>query len=433
VKKEIIIVGAGAAGLMAAAELCRKNYGVTVLEARDRIGGRMHTLMKPGFDKPFEEGAEFIHGKMPLSRALLEETQTHYEPMSGRFWRSHLNKLETDRSFIEDDSGLVKKLKEVETDITIKEFLEKYFDREKDSVLIHSIKSFVEGYDAADYDKLSTFAFRDEWLKEDESHQFRISGGYKKIYDHLEDGVVKNGGKIILGKIVNKIEYGNKSATVFCGDNSTYDAEKIIVTVPTGVLKNKNKNSSIRFIPGIPRLDEWLTHSGYGSLIKIILQFAHPFWDNSVFEKQNILQASGMAFLFSEKKIPTWWTQLPDKNALLTGWLAGPKAEKLKDETDENILQLAMESLSEIFRIHHEQLRSELKGWHIKNWTNDPFTLGAYAYKTPETDRLLKIISKPVDDIIYFGGEAFYEGKEMGTVEAALVNGLNIAKSISNE
>src|ERR1700754_1607011 len=85
--QHILIVGAGAAGLMAARELSAAGHAVTILEADNRIGGRMQTLTGTGFSKPIEAGAEFIHGKLPLTLQLLDEAGIKYAPIEGKMLR----------------------------------------------------------------------------------------------------------------------------------------------------------------------------------------------------------------------------------------------------------------------------------------------------------------------------------------------------------
>ncbi len=85
-KKSLLIAGAGAAGLMAARELSRQGYHITILEGRDRTGGRIHTLDDPLFPIPVEAGAEFIHGKLPLTFSLLKEYKLEKIEAGGRFY-----------------------------------------------------------------------------------------------------------------------------------------------------------------------------------------------------------------------------------------------------------------------------------------------------------------------------------------------------------
>jgi monoamine oxidase len=115
---------------------------------------------------------------------------------------------------------------------------------------------------------------------------------------------------------------------------------------------------------------------------------------------------------------------------MLTGWLAGPKSKVLQAYSDKALLEEALNSLSKIFNIEIETLRKQLNAHRIINWSADPFTLGAYGYATVETPAARKILATPVVNTLYFGGEALYEGAEMGTVEAALANGMEVGEEI---
>ena len=137
-----------------------------------------------------------------------------------------------------------------------------------------------------------------------------------------------------------------------------------------------------------------------------------------------------MGWLFSEATIPTWWTQVPDDAALITGWLAGPKAEAWKFADNSKILNEAVASLSVFFGMSKDVLSELLVYSHVLNWLADPFSLGAYSYATPETLGAQKQLGMPVENTIFFAGEALYDGPELGTVEGALANGLAVAKLV---
>jgi len=137
-----------------------------------------------------------------------------------------------------------------------------------------------------------------------------------------------------------------------------------------------------------------------------------------------------MAFLVSDENIPTWWTQHPKHSTLFTGWLGGARAEEKKDNTVEELLQQALQSLSNIFKIDIDELKANLIASNIINWTADPFTRGSYSYDTVASPVARKILMEGVDDTLFFAGEYLYDGPAMGTVEAALTSGQNVAKKI---
>src|SRR6478736_4492194 len=95
----IIIIGAGAAGLMAARTLSKKGKSVNVIEARDRIGGRIHTINGEGFSQPVETGAEFMHGELPITMKLMKEAGVSYRKGGGKMWSLEKGHLEEVGSF----------------------------------------------------------------------------------------------------------------------------------------------------------------------------------------------------------------------------------------------------------------------------------------------------------------------------------------------
>jgi monoamine oxidase len=429
---EIIIIGAGAAGLMAAAELAKKKKQVTVLEAKNRLGGRIHTVRALHFDKPAELGAEFVHGNLPVTLKLLKQADIKYYPMEGQMWQSKNGELKHEYEFIEGSELLEKELKELKEDITVDEFLEKHFPGEKFSDLKRSVKRFVEGYDAADTTRASTFTLRDEWLTEDDAQQYRVKDGYGKLIEHLGYKATSNGCSIFLSSVVKEIRWQRGQVTVTTDSGETYRAAKALITVSLGVLQQEQPGeSAMIFDPAVPEIISAARSMGFGSVIKILFQFSEPFWQESEIKKSTGHNLKKLGFLLSDAFVPTWWTQFPEESNMLTGWLAGPKAAQFKSAADEpRILEAAMNSLGQIFKVSEDYLKGKLTAHHIANWNADPFSLGGYAYATLHTMKSGRIMSQPIQDTLYFAGEAVYEGKVMGTVEAALTSGNNAAERI---
>jgi monoamine oxidase len=137
-----------------------------------------------------------------------------------------------------------------------------------------------------------------------------------------------------------------------------------------------------------------------------------------------------MFFMFSNEIIPTWWTQYPEPYLTLTGWVAGPKALSVSTKSDAEILDLALSSLSNIFKVEKSQLENELITSKIVNWATDPYARGAYSYTTPESGAAIEELLKPIDDKLFFAGEGVYQGEMGGTVEAALASGKEVASKI---
>ena len=108
---------------------------------------------------------------------------------------------------------------------------------------------------------------------------------------------------------------------------------------------------------------------------------------------------------------------------MLTGWSGGPHADAIKDLSEKEILQKALESLSKIFSVDITQLQQKLRGWQVANWVNDRCSCGSYSYEVVNGRTFKQIIKTPIEQTIYFAGEGLYDGPEIGTVEAALFTG----------
>lgn len=415
---DIIIVGGGAAGLMCARELLKKGNRVTILEAYDRLGGRIRTIHDPAFENPVEAGFEFIHGNLPLTIQLLKEARIDYKPAKGVMVRIVNGEWKTQDDFTLGWKELIEQMNEVKEDVTVDEFLENNFKDEKYTGLRTSVLRFAQGFDLADTSKASVLALREEWMEE-EDEQYRIPGGSDQLINYLEKQCGQLGGVIHTSAMVTNITWQANHVTVTTRDSRTLFGNKVIVTVPLGLLQAGTP--IINFQPGIDDYLEAAKNIGFGSVVKVLLRFKEPFWEE---KKKNI------GFLFADTPIPTWWAQLPSSYPLFTGWAGGPQAWPLENHDDDIILRLALQSLSTIFRKTIDDLKNLLTASHIANWRNDSFARGGYSYSTVRSEKALEVFRNPIQDTIFFAGEAFYSGPSPGTVEAALVSGKNVVERI---
>ncbi|WP_299289154.1 NAD(P)/FAD-dependent oxidoreductase [uncultured Mucilaginibacter sp.] len=421
---DTIIIGAGAAGLITAYELTKAGQKVIVLEARNRIGGRCFTFSGDEFITPVELGAEFIHGELPLTLKLLKEAQIKYEAVSGESFQSKNGEIVKSEFFTENWDAFEKALLEVQEDQSLETFLQQHFHEEKFAGLRKSIQQFAAGYDTADPARVSLFSLRDEWLGgHKEETQFRIPGGYIQLMDYLAKQVQDLGSEVHLEKMVRQVNWQPNSVEVIANQHASFTGKKLVLTVPLGVLTlSGNETGAITFDPDLPKQRKAATEMGFGAIIKILMEFADPFW-----KKQGL---NNMQFLFSEEKIPTWWTQNPQQNNVLTGWLGGKPQDGMQHLSDEELLQEALISPAHIVNADASFIEQKLVAAKVYNWTADPFARGSYSYATLQTASALKILKTPVAQTIYFAGEALFEGEQLGTVEAALVSGLEVAKTI---
>ncbi|HTI61102.1 NAD(P)/FAD-dependent oxidoreductase [Mucilaginibacter sp.] len=415
---DVIVIGAGASGLMAAYTLSKAGKTVIVLEARDRIGGRIHTISDESFFKHAELGAEFVHGNLPVTLHLLKKAGIEYISAEGEMWHYNNGKLAKGAWDIEGWDKVMEKLSHLDHDVSIGNFLQDNFSGDKYEALRNAVSRYVSGYDTADPFSASSFALREEWENEDEGAQYRVTGGYGKLIDFLANDSKTNGAAILLNAVVKEVRWGNGRPEVLTADGKKYGAGKLVVALPLGVLNR----GAIIFQPGIDAHENALKQIGFGAIVKLLFQFKERFWETG--------EAANLGFVLSAEEIPTWWTQYPTHSAVITGWLGGPPAECRKHLSDVDFLRSGIRSLANIFKRKPADLENELVSWKVVNWTTDSFTCGSYAYDMVNSSAARKTLEEPVDDMIYFAGEYLYEGAAMGTVEAALSSGLNAARKL---
>jgi monoamine oxidase len=426
----IIIIGAGVCGLVAGYSLAKAGVKPLILEARNRTGGRIFTTREPGFGIPQETGAEFIHGKLTQTFALIKEFGLETIPVKGKMIRISEAGTERANDIISDQHRhLEKSLAELEEDTSVENFIEKYLPSPAYEKLATEVRGFVQGYDAADTGKASAFSFREEWL-DAEWEQYRIRGGYSTLTDALTAACEEKGCTILLNQVVRKITWRKGYVEVQAASGEIFTSEKLLVTLPPSILKLSGEDAPVRFDPEIPAVRDAAGKLGYGSVIKFILQFSEPFWQKREVEKRIGKNLQKLGFLFSEARVPTWWTQYPEETPMLTGWLAGPRATGIEYRDEHELLEIALGSLSEIFAQPKEYIASLLTAFEITDWGKDVFSQGAYSYKTVDDQPHVDLLQKPVDDTIFFGGEAISPERGNGTVEAAIVSGISAAAKL---
>jgi monoamine oxidase len=394
--------------------LSRTGHKVTILEARDRIGGRIWELPASEFGYRAEGGAEFVHGEAPVTKALVNEAGLTLVRgrRDGERWDKRGGKLSDQEANAPGFDLLPEKLAALKRDLPIAEFLDENFAGDAFAAMRRSIIRMTEGYDAADPTRASTFALRDEWLGGGMRQSHRIAEGYGALMEFL----ARDCGPIQFNAEVKTVD----GAIVRCADGRHFSADRVIVTVPLPVLHE------IEFRPAIPDKLKAAGAIGYGDVIKLLFRFRSAWWTTALGR-----DLSRLSFMISDEFVPTWWTQYPRPHPVLTGWFAGPRAARSK-LSEAELIERGLEALSRIFERDMATLRQSLVTARALHWGQDRFSRGAYSYATPESHAAQAELAKPAHGVLYYSGEALYRGKDMGTVEAALASGKETALAIMN-
>lgn len=418
----IIIIGAGITGLIAARALSSKGRRVIMLEARDRTGGRIHTR-RDEWNNILESGAEFVHGNLPVTMQLLKEYGLKYYPVTGKMVRLQHGQAKEQHDFVEGWDELLQRMEQLTEDIDLARFLSTYFHEEKYAELRHNAQRFAEGFDLAGMEKISTMALYREWSAE-EGEQYRIYGGYQRLIDALQQDCIKNGCQILTAHVVKKIEWKKNEVKVYVQNGKIVEAQKVLITVPLGILSAPvSTEAGIHFIPDLPEKRKAAGQIGFGTVVKVLLLFNQAFWNKKVKDP---------GFFFTDELIPTWWTQVPQNNTLITGWIGGTPAAGLSQKTDEMIMLASLQSLASAFQREYIELETALVKGHVFNWAKDPYALGAYSFPALQSTEARKILNRPEENTVFFAGEALYDGHAGGTVEAALVSGMETSEIMLN-
>jgi monoamine oxidase len=431
--QSIIIVGAGASGLMAAHMLSAQGFKVTILEARDRIGGRIHTVTDALTGMPMEFGAEFVHGDLELTSELIKKAHMAHHEVKGEMWDIAATEPQNHGHVINHWKEFEDELGKLDTDKSINQFLEEKFSGPEYVSLRASVLRYAAGYDTADPRYASTMALASEWLEQEHSSQYRLDNGYTQLLDYLLDSSIKHDAAIHTDSVVKNVQWQPGKVTVTTADGREYKAGKVLITIPVSLLRAPHSSpASINFAPEIPQVAAAARQVALGAVVKVLLFFNEPFWLTEEIKERLNKDMKKVSFIFSYETVPTWWTQNPNNLPLLAGWIGGPPAEAMKDKSDEEIKALALQSLANIFQVPVPRLKSLLRKCHIANWTADPYTMGSYSYTTVGCEPSRHTLNTPVEDTLYFAGEALYSGPAMGTVEAAFASGKDAAERILN-
>lgn len=413
-KKKVIVVGAGISGLAAARDLHDRGHEVVVLEAKDYIGGRIKTEIIDG--QKVELGASWIHGdiKNPVAKILTEEgialAPTKFETSAGY---KNGQRYEADEEQLETFSSYLDGLKsELDDDVSLQQVWDNFVSQNPDlsiaeqKDLYHLLKMNIETELGAGLSDISALQYEEE--DELKGGDKIVVGGYDRVINKLASGL-----DVRLKTVVNRVEDTGSSVEVVATDGQKFTADKVIVTVPLGVLKK----DTITFVPTFPTHKQLAVDSlDMGNLHKTFLTFSGKFWDDvdyiSVFDDN---QTKWADFINLEPILDT---------PTLLVLHAGADAVTLEGQTEQQLGEAAFKALKSAYPSATEPTKVVSSRW----WA-DQYTLGSYSYVPPgATLEMYDDIAESYGNI-HFAGE-HTNSKYPSTTHGAYLSGIRAASEI---
>lgn len=416
-KADVLVIGGGAAGLAAAGHLTRAGLRTTLIEARDRLGGRIFTQRHANY--PVELGAEFVHGHPEEIFGLAGASAVPVLPIAGHFRSMSSASWVEAGHLMEEVDELLAKLPGDEPDHSFQQYLDRTGASEEAK---QQALRYVQGFHAANASRISVLSLiRDHRAQEanDGDRQFRVPAGYDHLTRAMADRIERSCGEILLNKVVEEIIWQPGETVVRTGD-AEFRAERVVVTLPLGVLRA----GSVVFTPALRDKQNTIKFLEMGPVIRVSLCFEEKFWEQQA-------EMADLSFLFTDdQQFPTWWTSNPLPYPILTGWAAGQCAVQFNGKGRQEIIDQAVQALSRITGLSVLSLESRLAGAYSHDWQADPFSRGGYSYAAVGGIDAARALASPVAETLYFAGEATDFTGRNGTVHGAMASGYRAAREV---
>lgn len=437
---DVLIIGAGAAGLAAARDLSVAGVKVTVLEARDRTGGRIFTHRDKYSEYPIELGAEFVHGRPPETFALADRVGTPLAELPPRHWYVRHRVLGDSSEFWSQVDQIMERMQSCRDDGSFQDYLMSS-DAGHLTVEARAVaESYVAGFNAADPQRISIqFLNQNKRAADaiDGDKQFRILEGYDTLLLALQEAAAACGTQYRFNTVAERIYWqpGRVDVTATCeGENRTYQAGRVLITLPLGVLQAPaGEAGAVVFAPRLPEKDKAIQQLAMGQVVRIVFRFDRQFWNELSLPTHDGGEQplAGLSFIHGpDQPVPVWWTQIPAETPVITGWVGGPRAELLLTGDRRFVQFHALESLAEIMNVPRTFLEEHLFDSFFHDWRADPFARGAYSYVPVGGLGASRVLAEPVANTLFFAGEATNTEGHSGTVHGALATGYRAAKEI---
>lgn len=406
---------------------------MSVLEARDRIGGRIWTVHDPQLPVPVELGAEFLHADADECRTIARLAGLSILDVRGRRWISRRGRLHPFEGFEDRIERVMKRLKD-----------DRQFDRSFGDALraMQNLSRddrrlalrFVEGFHAADPERISEQSLAGSADDPNAMRIARLSSGYESLVGALASSVAS----VRLSHVVRRVSWTNKQAVVEAKSTSgtplpSIETRAVIITLPLGVLTAAaGSEGSVEFDPPVPGILNAAHKLEIGGVIRVALRVDEPFWTSSRFaQRHGGERFHDMSFMQSlaPMPFPVWWTSYPSEAPLLVGWSGGPNVWTLAAQANESIADQSIRSLAAMLGMSTTAVARHVRASFTHNWLDDPYARGAYSYVAVGGSSAAGVLARPIAKTLYFAGEHASGGRN-GTVDSAIASGRRAADQV---
>jgi monoamine oxidase len=402
---KVIVIGAGVAGLTAAQILHKSGLEVQILEATERVGGRISTLY--GFaESPIELGAEFIHGKKTIWYDLIRQLKYSVVSYSDELDEYYfLDNQLVKESDLEDDEEFQRALELMDEmyeytgeAISVQEFIAQTGLRPGIQALLEAWISTEYGTDTQHISLNSLIKAAEKWSSGYETMVLETDSCLQVLEETFKETLPL----IQYQKPIQKIDYSGNTVQLITENNEVFVADKVLVTAPLGVLKA----DLIEFIPPLPpEKQAAIAQIGIDAGMKVILKFKERFWDEYLGE------------VYGGEIAQDYYTSAKTDEPILTAYIMGARARHLH-QNPHHIPELLLEELCTIFGNRMPNFHFE--SCYVIDWYSEPYVRGAYSYPSPEVEPMREVLAQSLAHKVYFAGEATNTQGHPATVQGAI-------------